>query len=88
VAKGKGHIPKRTCIRCGRVAAKSELLRMALDGEGRVIREGSGRGGGRGAYVCKSSSCLDKGVGKRHLQRAFKGRKVVFVDPFLGSLEE
>ena len=87
MAKGKGRIPRRTCIVCGRVAAKSELMRLILDDEGRVIRDEPGSGKGRGAYVCKSSSCLERGIDRRRSQRAFKGRKVVSVGPLLGSPE-
>lgn len=88
MAKGKGRIPRRTCIVCGRVAAKSHLMRLILDEEGRVIRDELGSGKGRGAYVCRSSSCLEKGIDKRRSQRAFRDRKVVSVSPFLGSLGE
>ena len=81
MAKGKGRIPRRTCIVCGRVAAKSDLVRLILDEEGRVIRDELGTGKGRGAYVCKSSSCLEKGIDRGRSQRAFRGRKVVSVSP-------
>ena len=88
MARGKGRIPKRTCIVCGRVTAKSDLLRLILDEEGRVIRDGLCIGKGRGAYICKSSSCLKRGIDKRRSQKAFRGRKVVSVGPLWDSREK
>jgi len=88
VAKGKGHIPRRTCIACGRVTMKADLIRMILNKEGHLIRDDTGLIEGRGAYVCKDPSCLEKITQNRHSQRAFRGRKVVSVSSRLRSLGE
>jgi uncharacterized protein len=56
--------PRRRCIGCGRIAAKSELIRIALvhDGDGlarRVVLDHSGTLPGRGAYLCQGGAPAD-----------------------------
>ena len=62
-------IPLRRCNGCGESKPKKELVRVVKapdekDDSGAVIRQGAvsldltGRKPGRGAYVCKSLTCL------------------------------
>jgi len=74
VGKGSDHVPVRTCISCGAKRSKGALLRLALDHEGYVVRDESMERPGRGAYVCRSESCL-KRVPKGRLERAFRVKK-------------
>jgi predicted RNA-binding protein YlxR (DUF448 family) len=39
---------------------------------GDVVADPSGRAAGRGAYVCRSSGCVDKAIAKGALSRALK----------------
>ncbi|MBW1729959.1 MAG: YlxR family protein [Deltaproteobacteria bacterium] len=74
MAKGKGHIPIRTCISCGAKKDKKALVRLVLDNDGWVVVDKSGSAPGRGAYVCKNEQCwseLEKG---KRLARAFRGK--------------
>ncbi|MFH1490374.1 MAG: YlxR family protein [Pseudomonadota bacterium] len=82
MGKGKGHIPIRTCLSCGRKAGKSELVRFVLDERGCLCRDERMRLPGRGAYVCKNRSCLEKMI-EGGFRRACRGRKVVEMDPVL-----
>ena len=79
MGKDKGHIPIRTCVSCRAKRNKKELIRLVLDAQGVVIRDDSGKGEGRGAYVCMSKSCWDSLRKGRLLNRAFKkqGPRVV-----------
>ncbi|MFC1579283.1 YlxR family protein [Thermodesulfobacteriota bacterium] len=86
MAKGKSHTPSRTCIACGRVTMKADLIRMILNKEGHLIRDDTALMQGRGAYVCKDPVCLEKITQNRYSQRAFRGRKVVSVSSRLHSL--
>ena len=62
--------PERMCVACGEMKGKESLLRIMKDGaELRV--DDSGKGGGRGAYVCRDLSCIEKMCRKRLLNRAF-----------------
>ena len=49
----------RTCAACGRQADKRELLRIAKNENG-VHVDPTGKGEGRGAYICKDKACFEK----------------------------
>lgn len=70
--RAKGHIPVRTCISCGTKGPRFDLIRIAVDKENRLIRDTSGRTGGRGAYVCNSQPCLERLLYNRRLNRHFR----------------
>lgn len=50
-------------------------MRIVCNKEGVVALDLSGKAAGRGAYVCKSDSCLERAVKTRALERAFS-RKI------------
>jgi predicted RNA-binding protein YlxR (DUF448 family) len=76
VGKGRDHVPVRTCISCGTKQSKRALLRLALDDEGYVVRDELMERPGRGAYVCRSESCL-KRMPKGRLERALRVKKAL-----------
>ena len=47
-------------------------MRIARTPTGDVTLDESGRAAGRGAYVCRTSECLDKAITKGALSRALK----------------
>ena len=55
-------MPRRKCVGCGRVAAKSELLRLAAalaeGGVRVVVVDRRGTLPGRGAYICREGFSL------------------------------
>jgi predicted RNA-binding protein YlxR (DUF448 family) len=57
-------IPRRTCIGCGTISNKKELLRIVRTPEQEVLLDPTGKKSGRGAYICPAVDCLEK---------AFKG---------------
>ena len=65
------HEPMRTCSVCRRKALKSELIRIVRVGEDFLVDE-SGKGQGRGAYICNNPECINKCVAKKLLNRSFK----------------
>lgn len=65
-------MPERTCLGCRSVLPKSALVRLALDGEGRLRADSSGRLGGRGAYICPDKGCLAAALKKNAFQRALR----------------
>lgn len=53
-------IPERQCLGCNGHFPKKELLRVVRDPAGTVSLDFTGKKSGRGAYICKSSTCLAK----------------------------
>lgn len=64
--------PLRTCVACGREAAKRELLRIVRDADGETHVDPGGKAGGRGAYVCAETACFEAAVRKRKLAPALR----------------
>lgn len=65
-------IPQRKCIVCGELKDKNDLLRIVKNKEEGILIDERGKINGRGAYVCKSESCI-KGLKKSNkLNQAFK----------------
>ena len=63
-------IPMRQCLGCREMKPKSELLRVVRTPEGNVTFDSRGRASGRGAYVCREASCLQKAVRSKALERS------------------
>jgi predicted RNA-binding protein YlxR (DUF448 family) len=88
-------MPRRRCVGCGRIAPKSELLRIAAaaGGDGgarprRAVADRDARMPGRGAYLCLGESpglpagdCLALAMRRGGIARAL--RCSVTVDPKL-----
>jgi predicted RNA-binding protein YlxR (DUF448 family) len=83
MGRRKGHIPIRTCISCKVKRRKTELMRIVLDAQGRVVRDKSGKRPGRGAYVCESRSCLERLVRGNILTKAFREEGDITIHPSL-----
>ena len=64
--------PMRKCTGCNEMKEKRELVRIVRDPEGNVSVDLTGKKSGRGAYICKDSSCLMKAQKARRLERAFE----------------
>jgi predicted RNA-binding protein YlxR (DUF448 family) len=83
VGRGKGHIPLRTCISCGEKRNKKELIRLALDRHGQLARDDLGQKQGRGAYICKSVSCLENLSNQKKLKKVFRSENNITLSPDL-----
>ena len=51
-------MPTRTCVACRTARPKRELVRIVRTPDGRIVVDDTGRLAGRGAYVCRTASCL------------------------------
>ena len=68
--KGKvKKIPMRQCLGCNEHKPKIELLRVLRTPEGEILLDFTGKKSGRGAYICKSLSCLQKARKSRRIDR-------------------
>jgi uncharacterized protein len=86
------HVPRRRCVGCGRIAPKSELLRIAVVSDGartrRAVHDAARTMPGRGAYLCASplaskpaEKCISLATRRGAIARAL--RCAVTVDPKL-----
>ena len=62
----------RMCIACRQMKDKRDLLRIVKDKEGNISVDLSGKKNGRGAYICKDKTCLEKLKKQKSLNKAFK----------------
>ncbi len=64
------HVPERKCVACGQRFPKRALHRVVRTPDGLVSVDPSGKLAGRGAYLCGSSNCWERGVSKAALDRS------------------
>jgi len=62
-------IPMRQCLGCNEHKPKAELIRVVRTPEGVIELDFKGKKSGRGAYVCKSLSCLKKARRSKRLEK-------------------
>ncbi len=65
-------LPQRMCVACRKRAERQQLLRIVKPKDGPPQPDLQGNSPGRGAYVCKSTECLEKAQKKRALNRALR----------------
>ena len=61
-------IPMRQCLGCNEHKPKVELVRILRTPEGEITLDLTGKRSGRGAYICKSQSCLKKAIKSKRIQ--------------------
>ena len=62
------HIPLRKCIACGEMKPKAELFRIYLT-DGKAGVDQTFKAGGRGAYICRSSECIERAIKTKRIER-------------------
>lgn len=65
-------MPLRQCLGCREMISKNSLIRIVRSNDGSFAVDATGKMNGRGAYICRNSTCLDKAVRSRALERSFK----------------
>ena len=73
--KGAGKVrtpPQRTCVGCGTVRGKREMVRVVRTPAGAVVADPTGKLAGRGAYLCSQEECWKLGLAKGRLERTLK----------------
>ena len=78
---------QRRCVACRQNKNQHEMLRVAKLSDAVVIDE-NGKVGGRGAYVCKDNSCIEKAIKKRLFNGAFKCNLDSLIYEKLGEYEQ
>ena len=64
--------PQRTCVGCGTVRGKREMVRVIRTPEGAVVADPTGKRAGRGAYLCAQEECWKLGLARGRLERSLK----------------
>ncbi len=59
------HIPQRTCVGCGEVQGKREMVRVVRTLQGQVMVDPTGKSNGRGTYVHRVRTCWDAALAGR-----------------------
>ncbi len=65
-------LPQRTCVGCGTIQAKREMIRVVRTPEGAVLADPTGKKAGRGAYLCRRPKCWETALAKGRLERSLK----------------
>lgn len=65
-------IPIRKCVGCKESAEKNELIRIVKDKTDNIFIDESLKANGRGVYIHKDSSCLEKAFTNKELERSLK----------------
>ncbi len=65
----RGHRPTRTCVGCRRRFDAGSLVRYVMVDGRLAIGESSN---GRGAWLCRTSSCVDAALDRGNLRRALR----------------
>ena len=68
-------IVQRMCIGCNEKKDKRELIRVVLSKTGEITIDKTRKQEGRGAYICDNSSCLEKAIKSKRLEKSFE-RKI------------
>ena len=64
--------PVRQCVACREKKEKKQQVRVVRSPEGVISIDARGKMPGRGAYLCRSTTCLERAVKTRALQRALE----------------
>ena len=65
-------IPMRQCLGCNEHKPKIELIRILRTPDGEITLDTTGKKSGRGAYICKSISCLNKAKKASRIERSLE----------------
>ena len=63
-------LPTRRCTGCGEHYPKNTLVRILRTPDGNIVLDKTGKLSGRGAYICKSVSCLNKARKASRIERS------------------
>ncbi len=62
----------RKCVGCGEMKDRKDLVRIVRSTDGSISLDMTQKMNGRGAYICRSLTCLETAVKKRGLERTLK----------------
>jgi len=66
------HVPERSCVVCRQKTDKRQLIRLVKSPDAGLLIDVSGKHAGRGAYLCKQTSCWRKAISSPILEKALR----------------
>ena len=70
--RSQKRMPERRCMGCGKTGEKKAFIRSVATKDGSVSVDLSGKVQGRGAYLCKDLTCLEKAKKRHAFSRSFR----------------
>ena len=64
-------IVTRTCMGCNQKKDKTQLIRIVKNKDNIISIDETGKKEGRGAYICKDITCLEKLIKSKRLEKVF-----------------
>jgi len=65
-------VPQRTCVGCGKVLPKKELVRIVRTPQNQVVVDKTSKKPGRGAYVCPNNECLNNAIKQGRIAKSLE----------------
>ncbi len=62
----------RQCVGCREMKNKKEMMRLIRTPEGEICLDLTGKKNGRGAYLCRSSECMEKAFKAHSFEKSLK----------------
>jgi len=66
------YVPVRMCIACRSITPQMDLIRVVKTADGKIVIDLGHKSQGRGAYICRNKSCIEKAQKIRGLERGLK----------------
>lgn len=63
--------PQRTCMGCNEKKDKKDLIRIVKNKENEISIDKTGKAQGRGAYICNNSTCFEKLIKTKRIEKIF-----------------
>lgn len=86
------HIPLRTCVGCGQVEPKRNMVRIVRTPDAGVQIDPSGKRSGRGAYLHRRMACwqnaLKRGAVERALETVLTTEEKILLQDYIAQLEQ
>jgi uncharacterized protein len=89
------HVPMRTCIITRKKLPKSELIRLVLTSEDKIVVDLKGKQRGRGANITPEKELIQKALKNKIIEKALKLNRVLseeekqnLINDFVSAVEE
>ncbi len=77
--------PRRRCLASGRVRPRGELVRFAVEDDGRIEPDVAGRRGGRGLWLSPGRDMIETAAARNLFARAARRKVVLASAPLAGA---
>lgn len=64
--------PERTCIVCRKKSGKEDFVKLVKNKSGEILIEKDKKLDGRGAYICRTESCINGAKKSKAINKVFR----------------